>query len=359
MIDKSEITAYTTLRDNEMLRRVSIVSSSDINRSTTDYYNVDVYVGSKGGGLDLLGSFYGNKNTLQAGTSFKIDRRLSPGSYTDRRMRNGESIVVRLTRQGKPVPSANSYTVQILMAVTAGASDKEQPILDMTMGPESLRPGRDGAVAHAIQSSGMREWSISVPLQDPTDTTDYVEIDTDGYARADQLGSGTASSSTVLRGDNTWGAAPSPWTYVVLGSDFTTAAPTNTFQDVTGMAFTPASNKKYMIDMFFLVTTVASATGARPGIKWPTAGVTNNAGWVGVANSATSFVYHTWGGTTTNGPNTLSLANNTQSWPAYGSAVLIMGAGATGNFQIVLASEVLGSAVTMKANSYFRYREYP
>lgn len=350
-----QMNVYTCLKDNEVIRSAVIVSPNDIERDLYNYYNIELMLGSVNGGSDRIGLFRNDKNSMKANMHFML-----LGFQSNKRLINGQTILVKVSRVGKPVVPANSYTLQLTLGLYSPTSQNERP--GVAVSPQANRNNVNAnnsldAMADSINRSKMDNWTISIPLQDPLG--DYVELGENGYPAASQLASGTPSSSTVLLGDGTWGAAPSPWTYVVLGSDFTTAAPTNTFQDVTGMSFTPASNKKYMIDMFFLVTTAASATGARPGIKWPTAGVTNNAGWVGVANSATSFVYHTWGGTTTNGPNTLSLANNTQSWPAYGSAVLIMGAGATGNFQIVLASEVLGSAVTIKTNSYFRYREYP
>ena len=350
-MSKWEITAYTTLRDNEMLRRMSIVSASDISRDPANYYSINVYVGTKGGGLDLIGSWAGNKNTLEAGTHFALI-----GNYANRRMRNGESIVVSLFKQGSPSPSASAYTLQVVMANTGGQSAVEQPLPIMeTMDGRELRSGHMSVSAHAIESSGIREWSISVPLQDPRDNA-YVEINgTTGYGKTSQLGSGTASASTVLLGNSTWGIPPSPWTYVVLGSDFSTTAATA--QNVTNFNFTPASNKKYMIEMRFMLRSANTAVGPRPGIAWPT-GISNHAATIRVADGATGTTSYNWGPTTTQVVATPGVASTSHSWLAIGDAIMVMGT-ASGNFQVVLLSETAGTSVTMKADSYFRYREFP
>jgi hypothetical protein len=171
-----------------------------------------------------------------------------------------------------------------------------------------------------------------------------------------RLGSGTASASTFLRGDQTWAAAgggSDPWTYVKLAGDFPTTSATAV--DVTGLFFTPAANQTYLVEGNFLVRTATATVGPRPGCAWNT-GNTDGVMSIQTTSSATANVF-------ANGnPNAAvltpvgGLPNTTQSWPAYLYGTLIVGAGPTGNWRVQLASETAGTSVTMKAGSWIRYR---
>lgn len=171
-----------------------------------------------------------------------------------------------------------------------------------------------------------------------------------------RLGSGAASASTFLRGDQTWAAAggSDPWTHVILGSDFANSTTSN--NAVTGLSFTPAANKRYLVELFLLVRTAAATTGPRPGIAWPS-GLTDGASWIGAPNSNTAFASRIQGALTTQNAASTGLPTTTDSYLASGTAYFITGASPSGSFQVTLASEIAASAVTVRAGSFLRYRE--
>lgn len=182
-------------------------------------------------------------------------------------------------------------------------------------------------------------------------------VATFGAAAAGVVPASGGGSTNFLRADGTWaapGGGSDPWTYVKLAADFTTSAATNTI--VTGFSFTPAANQTYVIEGFFLVRTAAQATGARPGLAWPT-GTTDGAAAVYVANSAILVQYGAGNptGGTFNSAGT-GLPTITTSWPGSLEATVITGPSPSGVIQVTLASETAGTNVTMKVGSWIRYR---
>lgn len=164
-------------------------------------------------------------------------------------------------------------------------------------------------------------------------------------------------TTNFLRADGTWaapGGGSDPWTYVKLGSDFVTGNTTN--DNVTGFNFTPAANKTYVIEGQFFLRTATATVGARPGVSFPT-GLTDSVCYVMAPNSATSFAHQNFANTTTANAASTGLTNTTNSQQGQILATLIVGASPSGNFQITLASETAATNVTMKAGSWFRYRE--
>lgn len=146
-----------------------------------------------------------------------------------------------------------------------------------------------------------------------------------------------------------------PWTYIVLGSDFTTSSATAV--DITGMAFTPSANTRYEVYAVLYTRTATTTVGPRPGIAWPT-GLTDGIGWIQQTASGTANVYanNSSGGAVLAPVGGLPL--NTASYPAVAQASMIVGASPSGNFRLQLASETAGTNVTVKAGSFLRYRTY-
>jgi len=157
------------------------------------------------------------------------------------------------------------------------------------------------------------------------------------------------SSGTLI-----W-TTPDPWTYVVLGSDFSTA---NTAAvNVTELAFTPSASKKYEIYGMFMLTTSNVLYGPRPGCAWPT-GMTNGVVMFEMTSAAGTQVLQ-------NGNKNAAvlcpaggLPKIDESYPAQMNAMLVVGPSPSGNFQIQLASENSTATVTMKAGSFIKYRIY-
>ncbi len=145
-----------------------------------------------------------------------------------------------------------------------------------------------------------------------------------------------------------------PWTYVVLGSDFTTSATANA--NVTGLSFAPAASKRYAIEGRLLLRSAATTTGPRPGIAWPT-GLNDGASQITAPNSNTALAFRAQGAKTTQNAASTGVPTTTDSYLAILDAVLVAGASPSGSFQITLASEIAASLVTMRAGSFIRYRE--
>lgn len=147
-----------------------------------------------------------------------------------------------------------------------------------------------------------------------------------------------------------------PWTYVKLANDFNHNATSNA--NVTGLAFTPAANKRYEIELRLLVRTSTTTTGPRPGIAWPS-GLLDGASEMTVPNSNTVLAFQARGALTTANAAGTGLPTIVDSYLAIGTALMFTGASPSGNFQVTLASEIASSQVTMRVGSFLRYREIP
>lgn len=146
-----------------------------------------------------------------------------------------------------------------------------------------------------------------------------------------------------------------PWTVVKLASQFTTTSASSVA--VTGMSFTPAANKTYIVRGAFLVTTATATVGPRPGVNWPT-GLTRQGARIAVPNSATAEALRAWGPTTAaqNAAGT-GLPDTTNAYLSTFEAIIVAGASPSGAVQVTLASETAGTTVRMEVGSHFMYRE--
>lgn len=146
-----------------------------------------------------------------------------------------------------------------------------------------------------------------------------------------------------------------PWTYVALGSDFTTDS--NSAVDVTGLTFTPAANTRYEFEGFLEVRTADAAVGPRVGIAWPTGG---SAG-VGTIRQTTTLTAEAIANGNIAGAlliaaGTVPLAAT--SYPAKANGFFSAGASPSGGVKLQLASSLAGTVVTVKAGSFLRYRSF-
>lgn len=145
-----------------------------------------------------------------------------------------------------------------------------------------------------------------------------------------------------------------PWQVVKLASDFTISTTGN--NNVTNFYFTPAINKSYLIQGYFLLRTATATVGARPGLAWPT-NLTDGASNITVPNSNTAWAFRSQGAKTTQNALCTGLPTTVDSYLAELRAYIITSGTTSGNIQITLASETAGTNVTMKAGSILMYRE--
>lgn len=143
------------------------------------------------------------------------------------------------------------------------------------------------------------------------------------------------------------------WTYIKLASDFTTSSATAV--DVTGMSFTPAASKTYVIESQQLMRTATATVGPRIGVAWPT-GLNDAAIEIKSSAGATTRVIAYGNQSASVQCVNTGLADTTGSWLSNFFATLITGASPSGTFKMQLASETGGTNVTLRTGSWMRYR---
>ena len=168
-----------------------------------------------------------------------------------------------------------------------------------------------------------------------------------------------ANIEAVLTGEITSHTHPAsqgadPWNVIKLGTDFTTSLATNA--NVTGLAFTPAINRTYLIFGYFLLRTATATVGARPGVAWPS-NLTDSIMRMEASTSLTASVIRTWGARSTQNAASTGLASTTDSHWGSLDGIMITSGTTSGAFQITLASETAGTNVTIRAGSVLMYRE--
>jgi len=193
---------------------------------------------------------------------------------------------------------------------------------------------------------------VATAVDDLNSTTD-ITFWSGTQAQYDALGSYTAGRMYII----TDATSPvDPWTYVKLGSDFTTTS--SSAVDITGMAFTPAASKSYEFEACLLTRTATATVGPRPGLAWPT-GMTDGVVEVRIPSAAGTQVMQFGNINAAVLAPVGGLPNTTQSYKATIIGMVIAGASPSGTVKIQLASETAGTTVTVKAGSYLRYRKIP
>jgi len=174
-----------------------------------------------------------------------------------------------------------------------------------------------------------------------------------GVVPTAQLGSGSASGTTFLRGDQTWatptaaasGVIPSTW---VVASTHTLTGST-TMQSASGLSFSVSSASVYRFDFLVAWQTISSATGIAFGVNGPA--------------SPSPLVYGVWMSTgfgqligragrgfgvqTIASPGS-SAANLNEFGHVYG---LVRTTTDAGTLQLQFATEVAGSTVSVRGGS--------
>lgn len=152
------------------------------------------------------------------------------------------------------------------------------------------------------------------------------------------------------------GGGTDPWTYIVLGSDFTTSSATAVA--ITGMAFTPDPNARYEFEALLMCRTATATVGPRPGIAWPTPTQVDGVAFGQITSAAGSNVFQNGHMATAYLMPVGGLPDTTNSWPAMIKGNIITGGTVTLGLRLQLASETGGTNVTVRAGSFLKYRTY-
>ena len=189
----------------------------------------------------------------------------------------------------------------------------------------------------------------------PVTETKPSPVDGDQLVMLDSADSGApklVTKAQLLAGVS-GGGSGGDWTYVFLESDHVNSTTTRTD---SALAFTPAADSHYEIEVRLYLQSAATTTGARPGITWPSAGVEQNAAWMMSPNTATAFSSRFWGNTAAAHAAATGVPVANEDVFGAGWALLRTGASPSGDFTITLASEIAASEARIMANSFLRYR---
>lgn len=151
------------------------------------------------------------------------------------------------------------------------------------------------------------------------------------------------------------GGGSDPWTYFVLGSDFTTTS--GTAVNVTGMAFTPSANTRYEFEASLYLQTATATVGPRPGLAAAPSGLTHSAARISAPSSATAEILSNWVGNASAALSTGLPAQNVTNLGTIRGAI-VAGATPSGSVQMTLQSESAGTTVRVMAGSFLKWRTY-
>ena len=163
----------------------------------------------------------------------------------------------------------------------------------------------------------------------------------------------TGQSTIAYTGES--GSTAPGWNELVLSSDFTTESTTQVA--VTGFKFTPAANKRYIVEAWLLHTANANATGVRPGVTMPSG---LNAAPVVISAGNGSGSVQANNNTVSSGNTASTAANSAGAVPtmSHVRAMVFAGGSPGGDVQITAASETgTGNPVTILAGSILRWRD--
>lgn len=183
----------------------------------------------------------------------------------------------------------------------------------------------------------------------------YAGLGSTALVPVGQLGSLSASSTTVLCGDGAWrvpSGGSDPWSYVRLTVDASISSATAVS---LSLAFTPLANQRYEFEGQVYLRTTLATVNPRLGLAWST-GLTDGVASIDEAQTASTILMARGNINAALLVAVGGLPNTTQSWPAtvWGSA--LAGSNPSGGIAVQLASETAGTTVVAKAGSFLKYR---
>lgn len=155
---------------NECLRRVTLWSSADREASTDNYYTVSVGISTSDGKFDEVGAYDGATDALKGN---EVRDLTGAGAETiDRRLRAGDSLIIRVASYGTPALTASGLTVEWHLELVGGNSQGERPAFAVAgyIPDQRVRGAVDGLTRQLV-TSGVAAWTIAVPLQDPVEAS--------------------------------------------------------------------------------------------------------------------------------------------------------------------------------------------
>jgi hypothetical protein len=164
-----------------------------------------------------------------------------------------------------------------------------------------------------------------------------------------QLGSGTANSTTYLRGDNTWATPAGGSSYrtlITLSADTANSHGTaNTLKGVGNLSFAVVAGTTYRFSALIAYTSAATTTGSRWTVTGPAVTFLNYTSTYPLTATTLTSNYAS--------AYSIPAASNASSLTAGNVAIIsgIVKPSANGTVSIAFASEVLSSAITAKAGS--------
>lgn len=154
--------AHSVSRDNEAITKITIWSAEDRAPSSVAYHTVQVAIGTQDGKRDVIGTYNGSKDRLNANSVREI--------YTGlRQMRPGETLLVIASNTGSPVNDAAGMTVEMTLQLVGGSGYQQLFQTSGYIGDQRTREAVEG-LNQRLNTSGVTEWTISVPVRDPQDS---------------------------------------------------------------------------------------------------------------------------------------------------------------------------------------------
>lgn len=184
------------------------------------------------------------------------------------------------------------------------------------------------------------------------DLNDLDDVNAGSPSDDDSLTYDSASGKWVPQAIS--GGAGGDWTNVILGTQLDVTSTTPADSD---LAFSPADSKVYEVRILALCRTESVAVGARAGIKWPTAGITDGAFLYRCAVSGSNILDGCIFAGSDENPAVGGAASTSDSHLQMFEGIIITTTGVTGDFVVTLRGENATAEVHLMAGSVLSYRE--